>query len=191
MARPREFNEDEALGRAMQVFWADGYDGSSLCQLTAAMGLSKSSLYDTFGSKHELFIAAVEHYKTTAQSGFVGTLTGDLPAREAIETVFNDFVAHASQDRLGCFLGNCAVEVSANDAEADACVRKGLAQVEDAFRASVRRGQDCGEIAGRYDDRALARYLTAGFQGLVVMSKAGASRKELQDVVRITLGALD
>ena len=62
MGRPREFNENEALESAMQVFWAKGYDGASLGELTSAMGLSKSSLYDTFGSKHELFIAAVERY---------------------------------------------------------------------------------------------------------------------------------
>ncbi len=191
MGRPREFNENEALESAMQVFWVKGYDGASLGELTSAMGLSKSSLYDTFGSKHELFIAAVERYKDTAQSDFAATLEGDLPAREAIETVFNDFVAHATGERRGCFLNKCVVERGPDDSEADACVKEGMARVEQAFRSAVRRGQETGDIATRHDAPALARYLNAGFQGLVVMSKAGASRAELGDVVRITLVALD
>jgi len=191
MARPREFNADEALNQAMAVFWAKGYDGTSLSDLTDAMGISKSSLYDTFGSKHELFIAAVERYKETAQASGLAILEGDLPGREAIETVFHDFVAHATSDRMGCFLNNCAVEVAGRDAEAESCVRQGLARLVAGFAAALCRGQEAGDIARTHDVPALAQYLTAAFQGIVVMSKADASRKELKDMVRVTLSALD
>lgn len=192
MGRPREFNEDEALEKAMQTFWSNGYDATSLADLTSAMGLSKSSLYDTFGSKHALFIAAVERYKATAQSGVIGTLTGALPGREAIETVFRDYVSHAaSPDRRGCFLNNCAIEVAASDAEADVCIKAGMARIEEAFGAAIERGQGAGDVATRHEPRALARYLTASFQGLVVMGKADAGRDALSDVVRVTLSALD
>ncbi|HEX9701827.1 MAG TPA: TetR/AcrR family transcriptional regulator, partial [Rhodospirillales bacterium] len=65
MPRPREFETSEALNQAMQVFWTKGYEATSLADLIGAMNLSKSSFYDTFGSKHEVFLAAIEHYKQT------------------------------------------------------------------------------------------------------------------------------
>lgn len=193
MGRPREFDEGQALERAMQVFWAKGYEPASLHDLTRAMGLSRSSLYETFGSKHGLFLAALERYGDLIVGRLAAELAGDGSPRQAIARVFELAVDSATRqrDRRGCFLGNCAVEVAPSDRAAAARVRAGLARMEDAFHAAIVGAQRAGEIAPGRDPRALARYLTSSLNGLRVMAKANPERAALEDVVRLVLGSLD
>ncbi|MFQ5775406.1 MAG: TetR/AcrR family transcriptional regulator [Kiloniellaceae bacterium] len=193
MGRPREFDENEALERAMEVFWAKGYEAASLQDLTEAMGLSRSSFYETFGSKHALFLAAIERYGDIIARRLEADLAGCRPAREAIARVFEIAVETAVDegDLRGCFLGNCAVEVSPNDPAAAAQVRAGLARIEDKFYQAVRRGQNAGEIPTERDARALARYLVGSLNGLRVTAKANPDAAALRDIVRIVLAALD
>ena len=79
MGRPREFNTEEALEKAMKVFWAQGYEAASLHDLTRAMAISKSSFYDTFGSKHDLFISAIKHYNKTVASRLISEIIRQAP----------------------------------------------------------------------------------------------------------------
>ena len=88
MARPREFDATEALSKAMDVFWTKGYEATSLCDLLEAMDLSKSSFYDTFGSKHEVFLDTIRYYKKTMTAQITGVANLDQPARKLIESLF-------------------------------------------------------------------------------------------------------
>ncbi len=193
MARPREFNPDDAVEQAMQAFWSKGYEATSLSDLTRAMGISRSSFYETFGSKHGLFLEAIERYRDTTVERAVAELEGDGPARAAIAGVFGRVVdnAVARGDRRGCLVLNSAVEVSPHDPEAAARVAACLGRLEQAFHAAVVRGQRTGGIAADRDARALARYLTSSLNGLGVMIKAKPDRAVLDDIVRIVLSALD
>ena len=195
MARPREFDETEALDKAMRVFWAQGYDATSLTDLLGATGLSKSSLYETFGSKHELFLAALDHYNRTVTAKRVAAAIVAAPSPKAgIAAVFQGLINDMLKpdgDRRGCFVNNCAVEVAAHDAAAAARVCAGLDHLEAAFCAALRRAQAAGEIPAEHEARALARYLTSSLNGLTVMAKAKPRRAALEDVARIVLQALD
>ena len=124
MARPREFDAGDALEKAVQVFWTKGYRAASLRDLTAAMGISKSSFYETFGSKHELFLAAIRRYDEGMVGWVVGLLESEISGRRAIAEVLNTVVdmAVAPRGRRGCLIGNCAVEVAPHDAAASAAV---------------------------------------------------------------------
>lgn len=193
MARPREFETADALEQAMRAFWAKGYQATSLRDLTGAMGLSKSSLYETFGSKHALFVAAIDHYIDTMIRRAEAGLDGAASAPAAIAELFGDVIdsAVARNDRRGCFVCNSAVEVSPHDSEAAARVRVGLDRLERAFQRAVVRGQKAGDIGAEHDPGALARYLTSSLNGLHVVAKANPDRAALEDVARIVLSALD
>lgn len=176
----------------MQVFWSKGYKGASLHDLTEAMGLSKSSFYDTFGSKHELFLAAIRRYEDTVVDCLVDKLDGTPSGRAAIESVLEGVVECTAQRdaQRGCFLANCANEVALEDPDAAARVREGFERVEDAFHRAVVRGQVAGEISRERDSRALARFLaTTGF-GMRLRAKADHDRAALADIARIALSAL-
>ncbi len=181
----------------MQVFWAKGYESASLCDLIEAMGLSRSSFYDTFGGKNELFIATLDRYSDTVLAGFTGKLRarGEAlgSARAAIEEIFAMAVDSAASPKgqRGCYLGNCAVEISASDPAAAARIRAGMSATENAFHDAVLTGQDQGEIARDHDPRALARSLTASLNGLRVMAKVKPGKTALRDIARLALSVLD
>lgn len=194
MGRPREFDESQALDAALQVFWDKGYESTSLADLIAAMGISKSSFYDTFESKHALFLAALDRYNEGGSGGDIAALiAGAGSVRAGIAAVFEGVIERMAGrgDRRGCFVHNCAVEVAPHDPAAAAKVSAGLGCMEEAFLAAVERGQAAGEIPARHDAVALARYLASSLNGLMVLAKAGRDRLALRQVVDITLAALD
>lgn len=193
MARPREFDTKEALTRAMEVFWSQGYEGTSTADLTRAMGISKSSLYDTFGSKHELFLAAIDHYNATVTGKVKAACGIDAPARCVIEGMFNRAIERVccAEGRRGCFLNNCAVEVAVHDPAAASRVKGGLGVIEETLYSLVVRGQQEGGIRRDKDPRALARFLATTLNGMLVVGKACEDQPMLRDAADIALAALD
>ena len=195
MARPREFDKTGALDRAMEVFWAQGYDATSLCDLLGAMGLSRSSLYETFGSKHELYLEALDHYNRNVTAKHVASvIAAHASPKAGIAAVFHgliDSMIAAKGGRCGCFVSNAAVEVAPRDPAAARRVCDGLDHVEAAFCAALGRARAAGEIPDDRDTKALARYLNSSLNGLMVMAKARPERGALEDVARIVLQTLD
>jgi len=193
VARPREFDEDIALELGMQVFWARGYEGATLNHLLDGMGLSKSSFYETFGSKHDLFVAALDLYFASVVEDEASGLENAQSGRRAITSYFDKIVATAGKEDadLGCFLVNCATEVAAFDGEALERIDAGFARYEKAFRTALKNAQQSREVAKRKDPRSLSRFLTSGMCGMRVMAQAGAKRAALRDIARTTLSQLD
>ena len=193
MGRPREFEVDAALDRALEVLWAKGYESASLDDLCAATGLGRSSLYAAFGDKRALYLRALERYEEGAARRINDALARGHPVRRAIAgfigRLIDDIVA--GPGRRGCFIGNCAAELARGDRESAAHVRRSLARIETAFRDALARAQARGEIGVASDPRALARFLTAGIQGLRLVGKANPDRAVLDDVARVMLRCLD
>jgi TetR/AcrR family transcriptional repressor of nem operon len=193
MARPREFETTEALGKAMDVFWSKGYEATTLCDLLDAMDLSKSSFYGTFGSKHEVFLDSIEHYKKTMTSQITGVASLEQPARKLIESLFDRAVSRITEEggQRGCFLNNCSVEVALHDPQAAKLIDGGIGLVEDTFFALVERGQREGDIASDKEARALARFLTSSLNGLMVIAKTNPDPEGLADIARQSMVVLD
>jgi TetR/AcrR family transcriptional repressor of nem operon len=193
MARPREFDVAAALDRALDVFWTKGYEATSLDDLCTAAGLARSSLYAAFGSKRHLLLRSVDRYTDLRIPSIVATLSQPVPVREAFGRLLAELVDRivAGSGRRGCFLGNCAAELPRNDRAALACVRRGLARTEEAFRDALIRGKARGELATDADPAALARFLTAAIQGLRLVGKANPDRAVLEDVAAGMLRCLD
>lgn len=193
MPRPREFNADAALNRALDVFWSKGYEATSVDDLCVITGLSRSSLYSTFGSKRDLLLRSVDRYVERRTPDIAAILAQPMPVSEAFATLARQFIEQivSGPGRRGCFLGNCAAELPRGDRAALARVRQGLAQTEATFRAALMRAVACGELPSDVDIRALARFLTAGFQGLRLIGKVNPGRAALEDVARTMLQCLD
>jgi len=193
MARPREFDLDSALDRAMETFWSKGYEATSLDDLCGATGLSRSSLYATFGSKRDLLLRSVDRYVELRTPHIAAILAQPIPISDAFAALARQFIDQivAGPGRRGCFLGNCAAELPRADRAALARVRQGLASTEATFRAALARAKAQGELASGADVDVLARYLTAGFQGLRLVGKVNPDRAVLEDIATTMLRCFD
>lgn len=193
MARPREFDVDAALESAMQTFWAKGFEATSIDDLCESTGLGRSSLYAAFGDKRQLYLRALDRYEEDAATRVAAALGGPLPIRKSIaaflDRIIDDIVS--GPGRRGCFIGNCAAELSRGDREAVNQVRRSLARVEKVFCEVLTRAKARGEIDAKSDVTALSRHFTAGIQGLRLVGKANPDREVLEDIAKVMLRALN
>jgi AcrR family transcriptional regulator len=188
--RPREFDPDEAVDRALVVFWARGYDGATLAELTAAMGLQRGSLYAAFGSKEALFGRVLERYGRTV-GGYVARALVETTPRAVVEAALRGSVeATTGRDTPpGCLIVHGALVASA---EAEP-VRATLAEVRRADEAAVRARLEQLAAAGAdlpAPAADLAAMTTALTAGLSVKARSGTTREQLHGVVDLTLKAL-
>jgi len=190
VGRPKTFDEAEALERAMEVFWARGYEATSVQDLLDAMGINRGSMYDTFGDKHALFSAAIEHYGGATTERLETTLQDARSPLDGIRRVLRTMGDNEGGSCRGCLTTNAIVELAPHDPEIAAIVRGVLQGMERAFASALRRAVDAGELPRDADVRALARFLASVGQGLIVLSKASASRAQVKDTIDVAMAAL-
>lgn len=193
MARPREFDAEAAVEKAMQAFWARGYRGTSIDDLCTVTGLSRSSLYAAYGGKRALLHRSLERYEAQTLLRIDAALSGDVPVLKAISGFIDGLIDRivAGPGRAGCFIGNCATELAAQDRATAARVRQSLARIEAAFEGALARARARGEIAADADVASLARFLVSGIQGLRLVGKAIPDRAVLSDIAAVMLRCLD
>ena len=193
MARCKEFDRDEALHKAMEVFWSRGYEAASVGDLVKHMGINRQSLYDTFGDKHSLYLQALDRYREVEGGKIFELLESPGSVKRALRRLFEGVVecSLGGGERRGCFVGNAMSELAGRCRETAEKTCGSMAAAEDALYRALLRGKREGEIKGGRDLRAVARFLYSSLQGLQLMSKATRDRKTLEDVVRVTLSVLD
>jgi AcrR family transcriptional regulator len=188
--RPRAFDTDKALDRALQVFWRKGYEGASMADLTEAMGINSPSLYAAFGNKENLFRKALDRY-TNERSSFMEKALAAPTAREAVEAILRDSVAFMTErgHPKGCLVAQSAL--TCGDA-AEPIKRELISRrmaTETAIRERFKRAVAEGDLPADADPAALARYIMTVNQGMSVQAASGASRAELAEVAEIALKA--
>lgn len=193
MARTKDFDENEVLAKAIQLFWRKGYNGTSLQDLITGLGISRSSLYDTFGDKHQLYLKALSAYRQTQVSVRNQILHAPVPAKVAIRQLMELTIEQMLRDKQhkGCFLVNSAVETAPHDKATNNIVCQNDQEVENAFFEVIQRGQANGEINRRQDPRALARFVFNNIVGLQVTGKSATNKAAFEDIIRLTLSVLD
>ena len=193
MARPREFDTDDALDRAMRVFWSKGYEATSLDDLCEATELNRSSLYAAFGDKRALFLETLDRYGDSAVARVTSALSQPLSLRKAIRNFLSEMIDQiiSGPGKRGCFIGNCAAEVARQDRAAASRVKNNLDRVETAFREAFACAQARGELAPEANIGALARFFVASTQGLRLMGKANANRESLEDIAEVMVRTLE
>jgi AcrR family transcriptional regulator len=190
IGRPREFDPDEALDRALEVFWLRGYEGTSIPDLTEAMGINRPSLYATFGNKESLFRKALDRY-AAGPAAYSRQALEAPTARAVAEQLMAGTVEVLSDPRnpKGCLLVQGALACS-EEAER---VRRELihrrAAGEDALRKRLERAITEGDLPADCDAADLARYVITVMQGMGVQAAGGATREQLQRVVQIAMRA--
>lgn len=190
--RPKQFNREEVLRRAMELFWQTGYEGASLPDLLQTMGISRQSLYDTFGSKRELYISAIEHYRATQLSRALALLERDGSPLENVKDAVGFFEALAADARCrGCFVANALVEMGPHDPEISKLLQDTLDLLREAIARALREAQARGELSARKSPDGLARALTNAMIGLAVTGKLHCGWEELREIYAGTLSMLD
>lgn len=193
MARAKEFNPDEALDKAMHVFWHKGYEATSMEDLLEAMNLNRGSLYDTFGDKRQLFLKVMDRYC----HGFVGSKFSLLdqpgPALPTLRRFIHSMIEGALVDpqRRGCLIANTVMELAPHEKDIAGKVNMALKMGEDAFFGVLTRAKKQGELDPDKDPRTLARFLTTMMQGSIVMIKAGASADAVKQSTEMALSTLE
>jgi AcrR family transcriptional regulator len=193
MGRPREFDEERALEAAMTQFWLVGYEATSLQDLLNVMGLSKSSLYQAFGSKHALFLRCIDYYQKLTATNLKAQLERSRSGKEFIKTLLMGVIAEATlvRDKKGCLLANTANELSQRDKSIADAVAKGTGDLGKVLAHAIEIGKSDGSITSPSSTEVLAAYLLTNICGLRTMVKGGADEKSLKSVVNLILKSFD
>lgn len=189
MARPREFDETAALEAAMNCFWAEGYEASSVRHLVEQMGITGASLYNAFGDKRALYRQALRHYLEHTVRGRVARFEPLAPGA-ALRGFFHEIVERSLADskHRGCMLVNAAIELAPYDSEIHEIVRAEMAFIEGFLRRCLERGQTDGTISTVRPAAELAGVLLSVLVGIRVLARIGPQRRTLEDAAH---GALE
>ena len=191
IGRPLEFDPDTALEAAMNVFWSQGYEHTSMQDLLGAMNLSKSSLYQAFGGKQPLFRQCVGRYADQFAGRLREGLAGAPSGRRFIEAFLASVLEDVAGTPRGCLVMNTASEFAQSEPEIAQDVAQSIERFRAVLRAAVERAQREGDIAPERDARTLASYLVSSMSGLKVQAKAGADAATLKGIIAVVLKALD
>ncbi|MFI9417028.1 TetR/AcrR family transcriptional regulator [Streptomyces werraensis] len=197
MARPRMFDEERALDAAMHTFWEKGYEATSTQDLCEATGLGRSSIYNTFKSKHDLFERALAHYIDTMTTAQLAVLEDTRRrAADRIRDLFAMVVDGETEHRaggrgLGCLTVNTTVELAARDSRAAELLERDTARRLAVLRSVIEEGRRDGSITSQREAGTLARFINAAIGGMRISSQGGADRTALESIAEVTLDALN
>jgi AcrR family transcriptional regulator len=192
MGRPRAFDADAALDRAMDVFWRHGYEGATIAQLTEAMSINPPSLYAAFGSKEGLLKAALDRY-SEKRDAWMDRVVSAPTAHEVAERFLMEH-ADAQTDPAnppGCLLvqGGLACGTGSENVPFELAARR--THTEDQLRERFVRAKADGDLGASVDPVTLARYLSAVTSGMCVMASSGANRETLREIAAVSLKAFE
>ncbi len=191
MSRPREFDVDQVLDRATELFWTKGYEDTSLRDLEEGLGIGRQSLYSTFGDKHDLFLAALDRY-SARQLEMLAPLLEPTAGLDAIRRYFVGMVDAntCTEQRRSCMMLNSVVEFGRDDPDVTRRYEANQKQIGAAFAHALRGAVQKGELPASTDRAALSLFLVSQLYGLVVLGRGGAPTALLQGVVATALSAL-
>lgn len=190
MARPKEFDQDKIIDKALELFRLKGYEATSIQDLVDYLGIGRGSLYDTFGNKHTLYLDALDRYLRRSSQGSPDPTT---PIKTIIAHIFTQQVDEAIRDssRGGCFMVNAAMELVPSDPEVTTRIQANLATAEEMFYQLLTQAQARGELSAQRDWRAVARMLVNASLGIRVMAKITPNRPALDDIVAVVMSLLE
>jgi AcrR family transcriptional regulator len=191
MPRPLQFDKDKALEKAMNIFWHKGYEATSLQDLLEGMKLFKSSFYQSFGKKEDLFKSCLSHYRNRLARDLTKAIERAPSAMAFLETYFADLSDNKHKDSMkGCMIMNTATEFSQTNPTIAQLVKDGMNQLEMLFESVIRQAQKEGDVPSKKDPQSLAQFLVSNISGLKTLAKAGAPKQTLTNISNTVLQTL-
>jgi TetR/AcrR family transcriptional regulator, copper-responsive repressor len=189
--RPRAYQPEIALGKALDLFRKDGFAATSLDDLSAATGMNRPSLYGAFGDKRELYLKSYARYRADARAAMIDIFREELPIRKRLGRIFAvalDIYLSGDAGPRGCFTVMTAASEAISDPEIRAMVLEGFSELDKAFAACFRLGKENGELPASADPQVLAQLASATIHTIAIRARARVPRKELEAIVA---GAID
>ena len=189
--RPRAYEPEIALGKALDLFRRQGFAATSLDDLSEATGMNRPSLYGAFGDKRELYIKSYQRYREDARASMLEIFRQEMPVRQRLERIYAaalDIYLSGETGPRGCFTVVTAASEAVGDPEIRAMVLEGLTDLDKAFANCFRRAKEKGELPASADPSALAQLASATVHTVAIRSRARVPRKELEAIVK---GAID
>ena len=189
--RPRAYEPEVALGKALALFRKDGFAATSLDDLSAATGMNRPSLYGAFGDKRELYIKAYQRYRADAAAAMIDIFREEQPIRRRLQRIFAvalDIYLSGEAGPRGCFTVMTAASEAVSDPDIRSMVLQGFSELDKAFAACFRLAKEKGELAPSADPAVLAQLASATIHSIAIRARARVPRKELESIVN---GAID
>ena len=189
--RPRAYQPDVALGKALDLFRKDGFAATSLDDLSAATGMNRPSLYGAFGDKRELYIKSYQRYRDEARAAMIEIFNHEQPIRERLQRMYAlalDIYLSGDESPRGCFTVMTAASEAVFDSEIRAMVLDGFVELDKAFASCFRHAKEMGELSASADPKVLAKLASATIHTIAIRARAQVPRKELEAIVK---GAID
>ena len=188
----KQFDPAVALDRAVEVFWANGYEAASLSELLKHMGIGKKSLYDTFGNKRSLFLKALAHYAHTTHQSMRDRLLAPGAPLANLQHLLRDWqTMHSQPGSCGCMLGTNIADFNTDDAEIARVMRGYLQNIEDTLTTTLTRAQAAGELLPEANPRNLARLLLLMTQGMALVGRVMEEDVTIKGSVEAAIALLD
>jgi len=191
--RPRAYQPEIALGRALDLFRKDGFAATSLDDLSAATGMNRPSLYGAFGDKRELYIKSYARYCADARAAMQEIFRKELPIRERLERIFEvalDIYLSGDAGPRGCFTVMTAASEAVADPEIRALVLQGFSELDKAFAVCFRLAKEKGELTNSADPVVLAQLASATIHTIAIRARARVPRKELEAIVKGSINVM-
>ena len=189
--RPRAYQPEIALGKALDLFRKDGFAATSLDDLSAATGMNRPSLYGAFGDKRELYIKSYQRYRADARAAMIEIFREEMPIRKRLQRIYAvalDIYLSGETGPRGCFTVMTAASEAVADPEIRAMVLEGFFELDKAFAACFRSAREKGELPASADPGVLAQLASATIHTIAIRARAGVPRKQLEAIVK---GAID
>jgi TetR/AcrR family transcriptional regulator, transcriptional repressor for nem operon len=193
MARTREFNEENIIKIATDLFWNKGYNAVSTQDLIDAFGISRSSMYGAYKDKRSLFILALQHYRQTSTQSMLDILANSKSFFDTITLLLNQIIKETVTDNQskGCFIVNTAIELAPHDKEILEIIQENRINIIEGLSKAIQIGIDNKELTKNNNPKALANYFYNLINGLRVDAKITKDKLNYQDTIKLALTVLD
>ena len=193
MPRTRAFEDEQILDRAVELFSVKGYNGISMQEIVEGLQLNRSSIYETFGDKRNLFIAALKHYKQKNSKQMQTMIDESTDIKQTLASIFSFIIrdSHPGASQSGCFMVNASIELAPHEAEVSDIVCDNSQLIQVSLEKAIKKAQSRKQISSVQSPRSLAKFFVNTFNGMRVGSRAGSDKKSLEEIAKVAISVLD